>query len=112
MTVIGSQAQITATVSTWEGVSVQSHRFGGVEYAIGRREIGHIHGDYQVDIPFTRKVREELVSQGQAERHHILPDSGWITFRIRQPADIAHAISLFRRSYELALRQKRSKETK
>lgn len=110
MSVLGAQARITETVTNWQGITARPHRFGGVEYVMGRREIGHIHGDYQVDIPFPRRVREALVANGEAERHHILPESGWITFRIRQEEDVTQAIALFRRSYELALRQKRPKQ--
>ena len=71
-----------------------------------RREIGHIHGDSLVDIPFPTKIRAELVSAGRAEPHHILPESGWISFYLRDEADVARAIELFRLSYDLALRQK------
>ena len=34
---------------------------------VGRREIGHIHGDSLVDIPFPKKIRDEIVAAGQAE---------------------------------------------
>ena len=64
MSVKGAQALITKAVTSWAGVTVQPHRFGGVEYVIGRREIGHIHGDQLVDIPFPKKVRDEIVAQG------------------------------------------------
>ena len=32
-----------------------------------------------VDIPFPKKARNEWLTAGRAERHHILPDSGWIS---------------------------------
>jgi hypothetical protein len=57
MSVHGAQALITKAATSWEGVAVQPHRFGGVEYVIGKREIGHIHGDNLVDIPFPKRVR-------------------------------------------------------
>ncbi|MBI4928011.1 MAG: DUF5519 family protein, partial [Anaerolineae bacterium] len=66
MSVNGAQQVITGAVTAWEGVTVQPHRFGGVEYVIGKREIGHIHGDHLVDIPFPRKVRDEVVQAGRA----------------------------------------------
>ena len=71
-----------------------------------KREIGHIHGDEWVDIPFPTTLRQELVKSGKAQPHHILPESGWITFYIRQPEDIARAIDLFKLSYEIAQRQR------
>lgn len=101
------QAQITDEVTSWEGVTAKPHRFGGVQYAIGRREIGHIHGDRQVDIPFPRKVRDELVAAGRAQPHHILPETGWITLYLRRPQDTQHAIELLAESYQIATNQKK-----
>jgi hypothetical protein len=73
---------------------------------LGTREIGHIHGDHMVDIPFPTKVRAELVAAGQAEPHHLLPESGWISFYLRAPEDVARAIGLFERAYALARLQR------
>jgi predicted DNA-binding protein (MmcQ/YjbR family) len=106
MTVSGAQATITQAVIAWEGVSVQPHRFGGVEYVIGKREIGHIHGDHLVDIPFPKKVRDEIVQAGLAQAHHILPESGWVSFYLREPEDVGQALALLAESYAIARKQK------
>lgn len=94
--------EIHNAVLSWTGVTAGPHRFGGTEYRLGRREIGHVHGDYLVDIPFPKVVRNELVAAGQAEPHHVLPQSGWISFRIKDAGDVERAIALLRRSYDLA----------
>ena len=106
MTVRGAQARITAAVTSWPGVTSQPHRFGGVECVIGRREIGHIHGDQMVDIPFPKKVRDEIVAAGRAQPHHILPETGWVSFYLRQEADVEQAIALLHESYEIAQKQR------
>ena len=106
MSVKGAQTRITQTVTSWEGVTVAPHRFGGVEYVIGKREVGHIHGDHMVDIPFPKKVRDVLVAEGRAQPHHLLPETGWISFYLRQEEDVEKAIALFRESYEIAQKQK------
>jgi hypothetical protein len=98
--------QIHNAAMSWVGVTAQPHRFGGTEYRLGRREIGHIHGDHLVDIPFPKSIRNELVAAGQAEPHHILPKSGWISFYIKQSDQVESAIALLRRSYDLAVAQK------
>ena len=87
----------------WPGVERARHRFGGVEFRLGRRELGHVHGDALVDLPFPRTVRDELVSRGRARRHHVLPDSGWVSFWIESGDDVEGAIALFRLAYERAL---------
>jgi hypothetical protein len=91
--------QIEREVASWEGIVVGPHRFGGIEFRVGRREIGHLHGDRLADLPFPVKVREELVASGRAEPHHILPQSGWVSRRIHGPDDVAAVIALFRLSY-------------
>jgi hypothetical protein len=51
-------------------------------------------------------VRDEIVGAGLAEPHHILPETGWVSFYLRAEEDVQRDISLLRRSYEIALRQK------
>ena len=109
MSVPGAREQITAVLLSWEGVAAFPHRFGGSEYRLGRRELGHIHGDSLVDIPFPSRVRDELVASGQAQPHHVMPESGWVSFYLRQPEDLPRAIALLRRSYEIASQQRQKR---
>ncbi len=102
----GAGLAIETAVKVWEGIETHPHRFGGLEFRLGTREIGHVHGDRMVDIPFPTKVRDELVGAGAAERHHVLPESGWVSFYIREAGDVARAISLLERAYTLAVQQK------
>jgi hypothetical protein len=96
MTVRGAQSRIAGEVSRWEGVVASPHRFGGTEFRYGKRELGHVHGDYQADIVFPMEVRNRLVEEGRAEPHHILPRSGWTTFRFSDEEDVGSAVELFR----------------
>src|SRR5215471_19306145 len=102
MAVSGAKERIDAALQAWPAITSQPHRFGGTEYNLGRREIGHVHGDSLVDIPFPKKVRNELVTGGRAEPHHILPDSGWVSIYLRQASDVERAIELLRLSFEIA----------
>ena len=92
--------QIEREVASWSGVAVAAHRFGGIEFRVGRRELGHLHGNRMADLPFPVKVRDQLVAEGKAQRHHVLPDSGWVTVYIRGQSDAAGVIELFRMNYE------------
>lgn len=96
-------SQIEREVAGWEGVTVGPHRFGGIEFRVGRRELGHLHGSRLADLPFPVRVREALVAAGRAEPHHILPESGWVSFRIRGEADVSAVIALFRMNYDAAV---------
>lgn len=94
------QQAIVREVSAWPGVTSGPHRFGGIELRFGRRELGHIHGNRLADFPFPLLVRERIVAEGKAEPHHMFPESGWVSFFIRDESDIAKVVALFRLNYE------------
>jgi len=87
------------TVSEWPGVTVGDHRFGGTEWRVGPREIGHVHGWGMLDIAYLRALRDALVAEGQTGVHHLLDQSGWTTFYVESPEDYDHAERLVRLSY-------------
>jgi hypothetical protein len=98
-------AAVRAELLAHPEVSEGTHRFGGIVFRLGRRELGHLHGETLADLPFPRRVRDELVAAGRAAPHHVLPDSGWVSRRVRGPEDVAAAVELFRMSYERAAAQ-------
>jgi hypothetical protein len=73
-----------------------------VEFRLGRREVGHIHGDSLVDIPFPKRVRDEIVAAHEADPHHILPNSGWVSLFLHTEDDVDRAIRLLGQSFVLA----------
>jgi hypothetical protein len=107
----GAGARIRAVVESWEGVTAEPHRFGGTEFRLGRRELGHIHGDWIADLPFPRRIRDELIADGRARPHHVLPDTGWVTVPLGDPQDVDGVIELFRLAYERADRARRSRRS-
>jgi hypothetical protein len=102
MSISGAHKRIESALQTCSGITAQPHRFGGTEYRLGRREIGHVHTDHLVDIPFPKKVRDVLVASGRAEPHHILPESGWVSIHLNQASDVERAIELLLYSFEIA----------
>jgi len=91
--------ELEAEVSVWPHISVYSHRFGGREFLFNKAEVGHMHTGGIVDIPFPCSVRDALLADGLAEEHRWVPNSGWVTFRMRSEKDLAHALWLMRLSY-------------
>jgi hypothetical protein len=91
--------RLVEKLSSWPGVSTNPHRFGGTEFRFKAAEIGHIHTGGIVDIPFPRSVRDALLAEGLAQEHRWVPNSGWITFRIRGDDDFTRALWLMRLSY-------------
>jgi luciferase-like monooxygenase len=99
--------RIEREVLGWPGVEVRTHRLGGVEFRVNGHEIGHLHGDRLADLPFPRRVREELVEAGKARVHHVLPQTGWVSYPIQGVEGVEGALELFRRNYErLTAREK------
>jgi hypothetical protein len=95
--------RIRREVLGWPGVSAAPHRFGGEEFHLGKRELGHLHGHHLADLPFPVRVREDLVRDGRAQIHHVLPESGWVSYPIRGADDVPGAIALFRLAYDRAV---------
>ncbi len=91
---------IADTVSTWQGVTIAPHRFGGIEFRVNNREFAHLHGNYQADIPFSARLRKELVASGKASLHHLYPNSGWVSFYIRSVDDMPALIELLKLNYD------------
>ena len=96
---MNSLKKLEEEVGSWANISVHPHRFGGREFLFGAAEVGHVHATGMVDIPFPRSVRDALLADGLAEEHHWVPNSGWITFRLRSEEDFQHAVWLMRMSY-------------
>jgi hypothetical protein len=90
---------VRAAVASWEGVTTHDHRFGGCEFRLGRRELGHLHGTI-ADLPFPRRIRDELIAGGRARAHHVLPHTGWVTVPMRTVSEVANVIALFRQNYD------------
>ena len=71
------------------------HRFGGVGFFVGTTEIGHLHGNGLLDLFVGKSFRTDQVGRGRALPHHVFPESGWVSFWLRSPADIAQPLDLF-----------------
>jgi len=94
--------QIVAEVGAWPGVVVDTGELGEVAFAVGRREIGHVHGDHAAHFSFPRRVWTELRADGRIEHHPVFPDAtqGPAARRIASDADVRDVIELFRINYD------------
>src|SRR5262245_30718537 len=96
--------RIVAEVGAWPGVEVDSGELGEVAFVVGRREIGHVHGDHAAHFSFPRRVWTELRADGRIEAHPVFPDAsqGPAARRIASEADVRDVIELFRINYDRA----------
>jgi hypothetical protein len=93
---------IEKEILRWPYVTAEPHRFGGIEFRLNKREMGHIHHEGLADIPFPMKMRDELINSGHVKPHHVLPQSGWVSYWFHniEEEDIPTVIELFRLRYE------------
>jgi hypothetical protein len=73
-----------------------AHRLGGVGFFFRGRECSHIHGNGLLDCFVGQAKRDALLRDGHASAHHVLPRSGWISFWVKNGADVPRAIDLIR----------------
>lgn len=87
-------------MTNWPGVTSEPGDYGSTEFYVDGRSMGHVHSGYQADIPYPRRIRDELVAEGRTGPHHIHPDSGWTTRYIHTEADADDVVDLLRINYD------------
>ena len=93
--------QVTEEVTSWPGVTVAPGNFGSLAFKVGRREIGHLHGDHAAHFGFPKQVWDDLIEQGRIGHHPVFPDSrGPGARRIEDQADVRDVIELLRLNYD------------
>jgi hypothetical protein len=92
---------ITAEVTSWPGVEAGPGRRGEFSFKVGRREIGHLHGDSAAHFSFPKPVWKELFEQGRIDYHPVFPGRpGFAARRIGDDDDVAEVLALLRLNYE------------
>lgn len=93
--------QITEEVTSWPGVEAGPGRRGEFAFRLGRREIGHLHGDHAAHFSFPKDVWAELREQGRIVEHPVFPGKvGPAARRIEDDADVRDVIQLMRLNYD------------
>jgi hypothetical protein len=98
-------AEIEAKVLTWNSVRSGEHKMGAREFLYGKKEIGHIHWNGDLDIVFGKQITGRLLKRERVQKHAYVPDVA-ITFKIKGDSDIPFALSLLR--YSRLLKRGRS----
>jgi hypothetical protein len=53
---------IEQKILKWPGVTTEPNRFGGIEFLVDKKEMGHLHGERLADLPFPVEIKKSLVS--------------------------------------------------
>jgi hypothetical protein len=93
--------RIVEEVTSWPGVEAGPGRRGEFAFRVGRREIGHLHGDRAAHFSFPKRVWADLMEQRRIVPHPVFPDSqGPGARKIESEADVRDVIELLRLNYE------------
>ncbi len=96
--------RITEEVTSWPGVEAGTGRRGELGFSLGRRELGHLHGDRVFHAGFPKKVWHELFDQGRIDYHPVFPGKpGYAARRIDGDDDVRDVIELIRLNYDRAV---------
>ncbi|MGB9185184.1 MAG: luciferase family protein [Solirubrobacteraceae bacterium] len=98
---LSASEQITTEVESWPGIESGPGRRGEFAFRVGRREIGHLHGDRSAHFSFPKPVWTELFEAGRITHHPVFPDRvGPAARRIVDQSDVQDVIRLLRLNYE------------
>jgi hypothetical protein len=95
---------ITEEVTSWPGVQAGPGRRGEFAFTLGRRELGHLHGDRALHIGFPKEIWHELHDAGRIDYHPVFPGRpGYASRLIETEEDVRDAIALLRLNYDRAV---------
>ena len=93
--------QITAEVTSWPGVEAGTGVRGEFAFTLGKRELGHLHGDRIAHFGFPKDVWAELYEQKRIDYHSAFPGRpGFGSRTIDTDADVRDVIALLRLNYD------------
>jgi Family of unknown function (DUF5519) len=93
--------RITDEVTSWPGVTAGPGSRGEFAFTVGRRQIGHLHGDRVAHFGFPPDVGAELRAQGRVGPHPVAPDkTAWAARAIQSDDDVRDVIALLRLNYD------------
>jgi hypothetical protein len=101
---MSASQQITEEVTSWPGVEAGPGRRGEFAFRVGRREIGHLHGDHAAHFSFPKDVWADLFAAGRVVHHPVFPGrEGPAARRIAGEEDVRDVIALMRLNYDRAV---------
>jgi hypothetical protein len=99
--VLSASERIVEEVTAWPGVTAAQGDRGELSFKVGRREIGHLHGDRAAHFGFPKPMWHELYEQGRIVHHPVFPDQpGFGARRIDGEADVRDVIAMLRLNYD------------
>src|ERR1700744_3105392 len=106
-----ASAQITREVTGWPGIEAGYGSRGEWAFTLGRREIGHLHGDHAAHFFFPKDLWHELHEAGRIVEHPVFPGRiGPAARQIESPADVEAVLAMLPLNYARRRSERTSRE--
>jgi hypothetical protein len=93
--------QIIEEVTSWPGVEARNGSRSELSLRLGKRELGHLHGDHAAHFSFPKPVWRELFGEGRIVHHPVFPGrEGMAARAIESEVDVRDVIELMRLNYD------------
>ena len=97
----GANERITAEATSWPGVEAGTGKRGEWGFTVGRKEIGHLHGDRAAHFGFPKEVWQELFDADRIDYHPVFPGRpGFGARAIESASDEQDVIAMLRMNYD------------
>jgi hypothetical protein len=99
--ILTASGRIADEVTSWPGTAAEFGSRGELSFRLGRREIGHLHGNRAAHFGFPKPLWQQLKAEGRIDFHPVFPDRpGPGARRIETEADVEDVIALLRLNYD------------
>jgi luciferase-like monooxygenase len=96
--------KIVDEATSWPGVHAELGKRGELALKVGKREIGHLHGDRAFHTSFPKELWIELRVEGRITEHPVFPGrQGPAARAIEDESDVRDVIALLRLNYDRAV---------
>jgi Family of unknown function (DUF5519) len=95
------QQELRQTILSLQGVTERQN--AGIHedaFFVGRTMFMHIHGHGHCDIRLAREDQERVLAERKARSHRWAPETGYVTFVVRNENDLAPALELIQMSHD------------
>jgi len=97
----GAGERIASEVASWPGVEAVTGNRGELSLRVGKREIGHLHGDHAAHFGLPKALFHDLHGRGQVDFHPVFPGKpGFAARKIETEADVEDVIEIFGLNYD------------
>jgi hypothetical protein len=94
-------ARLLAAATAWPGVALSGPgERGEMSLLLGRREVGHLHGDHVAHFAFGLELGRRLRDEGLVGPHPITDEPTLAARRIADDADVEAVLGLLRLNYD------------